>query len=104
MLGGLLGDALRRAHRADGQTVTPLERVPELDGLGKEQPGIECEDVDGDALAGDCIDDDAALGPEGGCEADPAREPGARVAQDRFERSAVEFRVCGGNLPRFDVR
>jgi len=89
--GGLLVDARGRADGPDGHAVARLQPVPQGVGFREEQPGVEGEDVDGQAVPRDQVDEDAALGPEPGGEREAGREASGRPQEHVGGRPPLEL-------------
>src|SRR5206468_369648 len=68
VVGGLLAYRARGLYAPNLQAVALLEALPEQVGLWEEQAGVEGEDVDGEPVAGDQVDQHASLDAETGGE------------------------------------
>ena len=91
---GLLVEREPRPDPANRQAVPALEVAPKGVRLVEEQPGVEGEQIDGQSLAPDQIDQHAPLGAESGRTGEPA--PVALGGPSQHVRGSAAF-VCGGN-------
>src|SRR5438067_754452 len=88
----LLRQRERRLDAADPDAVPLFQPTPELHRLGKEQPRVEREHVDGELLAADDVEEHAAFRTERRGETDAPGETARGPAEHRFGRSAFQLR------------
>ncbi len=90
--------AQARAHRPDGYPVTAFELFPQGVGLGKEQPGVDREDVDREVSSGDQIEQHTPFHAEADREGDARGESSRGPFQHRLRRTALQLSVAAKQL------